>query len=276
MTATEDYLAWTTGITAGAFTIPFLVFFAPVAGYYSGKAVHKKTLVKTVKEKMREQGGLREVLKKWNDETFSHMGFQAWLEVPRVKGELHKEIGASTVEIEAAGAKKMDEKKRKKIEKKAGQRFRIVIVPIEEAQSHGMESMVYAGGSVATESETGSVMGGNERGMGGGNERSMVVSEMAAGSSNSQPGGLPPAYWDANAVEAFNDVGGNAQAQAGLEQYQGGQQQQQQHQQVIHDEEGVSPIVREQQQQQKTPAEIRGAPLEHEIRYTRLGGYTNT
>ena len=125
MTGMEDYLAWTTGITAGTLTSPFLLVLAPVVGYYSGKAVHKKTLVKTVKEKLGEEGGLRGVLRKWNEQTFAQMGFQAWLELPRESGELNKSIGASTVELEAGdaaaagGGKKMDPKKRKKVEKKA-------------------------------------------------------------------------------------------------------------------------------------------------------------
>ena len=196
------------------------------------------------------------MLRKWNDTTFREMGFQAWLELPRESGELVPHGGPETVELDAdAGldnegrARGMDEKKRKKIEKKAAKRFRIILVPLDEVEDRSVPS--YGG------SESG---GGSVRGGGGLSE--MGDDSVGGGGMGGGGGGhretLPPAYWDANAIEAFSDAERNAQ-------YQSQQQQQ------IHPE-GASPIPQQQQQQQSQ----REPPLESEIRYSRVGGYTNT
>jgi hypothetical protein len=126
MSVTDDFLAWTTGITAGTLTAPFLLVLGPVVGYYSGRTVHRKTLVKTVKEKLLQEGDLRSILRRWNEQTFMQKGFQAWLELPRDPGELHKEyLADETLE----GKKPRDQKK---VAKKAARRFRIIIVPNDD------------------------------------------------------------------------------------------------------------------------------------------------
>ena len=42
--------------------------------YRQGKAVHKKTVVKEVKEKLAQDGDLRNVLRRWNESSFREKG----------------------------------------------------------------------------------------------------------------------------------------------------------------------------------------------------------
>ena len=127
ISATEDFLAWTTGITTGTLTSPFLLVFSPWIGYISGRAVHRKTIQKTVKEKLQHEGDLRSIVRRWNEETFAPKGFQAWLELPLDPGELHKEYHIDE-RFENKGLKYQ-----KKAAKKAAKRFRILIIPSDDA-----------------------------------------------------------------------------------------------------------------------------------------------
>lgn len=127
LTPSEDALAWATGITTGTVTTSVLLVLGPVVGYYTGRLVHRKAVVKSVKNKLGEEGDLRYVLRKWNDGVFERKGFQAWLELPLDPGQLHKEyLIDETIESPKA---------QKKAAKKAARRFRIIIVPSGEAFS---------------------------------------------------------------------------------------------------------------------------------------------
>lgn len=121
LTLSEDFLSWASGITAGTITSPFLFVLGPVAGYYTGRLVHRKTVVKTVKERLGQEGDIRSVLRRWNKDTFEEKGFQAWLELPLDPKQLNKD----EVMVDAPG----DAKAKKKAAKKAARRFRIIIVP---------------------------------------------------------------------------------------------------------------------------------------------------
>lgn len=83
--------------------------------------MYKKTVVKTVKERLGQEGDLRSVLRRWNEEVFDGKGFEAWLELPLDGGELHKENLVDEM-IE-------NPKAQKKAAKKAAKRFRIIIIP---------------------------------------------------------------------------------------------------------------------------------------------------
>ncbi|KAG9233842.1 hypothetical protein BJ875DRAFT_463137 [Amylocarpus encephaloides] len=87
LTAKEDFAAWTTGITTGTLSSPFLLVFAPMVGIWAGKKVHRKTLQSNVEEKLTGDGDLRSILRNWNEHEFSKNGFQAWLEVPSTTGK---------------------------------------------------------------------------------------------------------------------------------------------------------------------------------------------
>jgi hypothetical protein len=115
----EDYAAWSTGIVTGTLSSPLILVFAPVAGYYAGKSVHKKVVVSKVKERLLQDGDMRSVLRRWNERTFAQKGFQAWLELP---------IEGDPVPIEP-GKKEKKTKYEKKAEKKESRRFKIVIIP---------------------------------------------------------------------------------------------------------------------------------------------------
>ena len=49
LTKTEDMKAWITGVGTGAASSAFLLVFGPPIGYYIGKSIHKKTVVKKVR-----------------------------------------------------------------------------------------------------------------------------------------------------------------------------------------------------------------------------------
>jgi hypothetical protein len=55
---------------------------APQIGCYTGKAVHKKTAVRKVKEKLAQDGDLRNVLRRWNEGSFREKGIQVLMEAP--------------------------------------------------------------------------------------------------------------------------------------------------------------------------------------------------
>ncbi|CAG8979275.1 hypothetical protein HYALB_00013442 [Hymenoscyphus albidus] len=82
LTLKEDWGAWTTGITTGTLSSPFLLVFAPSAGIWAGKKVHRKAVERSVTEKLSGEGELRTILRNWNTNNFLNKGFQAWLELP--------------------------------------------------------------------------------------------------------------------------------------------------------------------------------------------------
>jgi hypothetical protein len=118
LTATEDAAAWSAGASVGAVSSAFLLVFGPPIGYYTGKAIHKKTVVKKVKERMLENGDLRATLNKWNQRNFKWRGFQVWLECP-----------TDYVETTPGAPRYLA-----KAEKKEAQRFRLVVIPNSEIQ----------------------------------------------------------------------------------------------------------------------------------------------
>lgn len=86
-------------------------------------------MVKSVKEKLLQEGDLRSILRRWNEETFAQKGFQAWLDLPRDPGELHKEYQIDeTLEHKTPRVQK-------KAAKKAARRFRIIITPNDDLMS---------------------------------------------------------------------------------------------------------------------------------------------
>jgi len=126
---TEDFAAWTMGVTTGTLTSAFLVIGGPVVGYYAGRAVHRKTVVKTVKERLDRDGDIRSVLRRWNDQKFTGRGFQVWLELPVDGGEI-------------VVPQEKKPKSVRKAEKKTAKRFRIVIIPNNETVD---QTPTYAG-----------------------------------------------------------------------------------------------------------------------------------
>lgn len=116
LSATEDAAAWSAGASVGAVSSAFLLVFGPPIGYYTGKAIHKKTVVKKAKERMLEGGNLRAVLNKWNQRDFKWRGFQVWLEFPT--DYVQTTPGAPRYQAKA--------------EKKEAQKFRLVVIPNSE------------------------------------------------------------------------------------------------------------------------------------------------
>lgn len=116
LSATEDAAAWSAGASVGAVSSAFLLVFGPPIGYYTGKAIHKKTVVKKVKERMLENGSISAILNKWNQRNFKWRGFQVWLECPT--DHIETTPGAPRHQAKA--------------EKKEAQRFRLVVIPNSE------------------------------------------------------------------------------------------------------------------------------------------------
>lgn len=108
ITFKEDYLAWTTGISAGTLSSPLTLIFAPWVGYYAGRALHRKTIEKKVQKELVGQGDIRTILQKWNGAAWADKGFSAWLQLPDDPKE-----------------ERPDGTKSKK------RRFRILLVPID-------------------------------------------------------------------------------------------------------------------------------------------------
>lgn len=121
LTFTEDAAAWTTGITTGTLSSPILLVFAPMAGYYAGKSVHKKTVVKKVRDKLAVEGPLRNTLKQWNEGVFAERGVQLWLEPPNTgTAEVIIDVPANATPAMIA-----------KAAKKQAKRFRFVCFPFD-------------------------------------------------------------------------------------------------------------------------------------------------
>jgi hypothetical protein len=121
LTFSEDVKAWGAGVGTGVGSSAFLLVFGPVVGYYTGKSVHKKTVIKKVKEKLSQPGELRNVFRQWNDGVFKERGLQAWLEPPTENmAEILVEVppGASQKDVE-------------QIAKRQARRFRVVIMPYD-------------------------------------------------------------------------------------------------------------------------------------------------
>jgi hypothetical protein len=87
-------------------------------GYYTGKAVHKKTVVKKVKEKLAQDGDLRNVLRRWNEGSFREKGIQVWMEAPSEQAVVDMQPGMSGYDVEREA-------------KKLARRFRIVVQPFD-------------------------------------------------------------------------------------------------------------------------------------------------
>ncbi|QSZ31531.1 hypothetical protein DSL72_001098 [Monilinia vaccinii-corymbosi] len=122
LTMQEDWAAWTAGISTGVLSTGLLVFGGPVAGYYTGRSVHRKKVLDKVKEGLMHEGKIRATLYEWNQKSFQPKGFKAWLELPSMKGEVNGE------EADSLTTRYMD-KKEKKAWEKTQSRFRILIIP---------------------------------------------------------------------------------------------------------------------------------------------------
>jgi hypothetical protein len=118
LTFREDAAAWATGVGTGAASSAFLLVFGPAVGYYTGKAVHKKTVIKKVKEKLAQDGELRNVLRSWNEGSFLERGVQVWLEAPSEEAAVDVQPGMSRKDVE-------------KEAKRLARRFRIVVQPYD-------------------------------------------------------------------------------------------------------------------------------------------------
>lgn len=123
----KDLAAWTTGVATGTLSSPLILVFGPVAGYYAGRTVHRKNVVKIVKERLDREGEMRAVLRRWNGEVLVERGVQVWLELPVDGAEL-------VMPMEKRTAGKGDKKAAKEYEKtakKIAKRFRIVVMAVE-------------------------------------------------------------------------------------------------------------------------------------------------
>ncbi|KAG9241757.1 hypothetical protein BJ878DRAFT_427417 [Calycina marina] len=127
LTVAEDWGAWTTGLTTGTISSAFILFGGPVAGYYAGRAVHRKTQVKVVKERLERNGDIRSVLRRHNEQLAQSRGFQAWLELPIDGGEA---MNPQDKEQQKEGKTAKTIKSEKKVQQKIARRFKIVIVPV--------------------------------------------------------------------------------------------------------------------------------------------------
>ncbi|KAH6682725.1 hypothetical protein B0J14DRAFT_429419, partial [Halenospora varia] len=82
LTFKEDYAAWTAGVTTGTLSLPLLLPFGPMVGYWTGRKVHRQTVASKVQEKLVGEGDIRSILQTYNSMHFHEKGFQAWLELP--------------------------------------------------------------------------------------------------------------------------------------------------------------------------------------------------
>lgn len=131
LTFGSDWAAWSTGVAVGTVSSCGLLVFGPVAGYYAARPLHRKAVVNNVKKELMHDGQVRMVLRRWNEQTFAQKGFQAWLELPRLSGELKTDPAATE-------DKKMEDKnykKLKKLQKIEARRFRIIIIPDSSTDS---------------------------------------------------------------------------------------------------------------------------------------------
>ncbi|KAH8759683.1 hypothetical protein F5882DRAFT_384469 [Hyaloscypha sp. PMI_1271] len=118
LTFREDAAAWATGVGTGAASSAFLLVFGPAVGYYTGKAVHKRTVIQKVKEKLAQDGELRNALRSWNEGSFLERGIQVWLEAPSEEAAVDVQLGMSRKDVE-------------KEAKRLARRFRIVVQPCD-------------------------------------------------------------------------------------------------------------------------------------------------
>ena len=115
--------------------------FAPVVGYYTGRSIHRKTVVKKVKEKLANQeGDLLSVLKVWNEGLFRERGMEVWLETPTDEGNILVDIPFGT-----------DPRDIGKLAKKQARRFRIVVMPVPVGNRASVVSDVSAVSPVGEE-----------------------------------------------------------------------------------------------------------------------------
>ncbi len=84
--------------------------------------MHKKTVVKKVKEKLAQDGELRNVFKRWNEGAFRERGLQVWLEAPTEEVVLNVHPGMSQDDIHREA-------------KKLARRFRIVVSPFDPSNA---------------------------------------------------------------------------------------------------------------------------------------------
>ncbi|KAE9375779.1 hypothetical protein N431DRAFT_310693, partial [Stipitochalara longipes BDJ] len=116
----EDAAAWATGVGTGAASSAFLLVFGPAVGYYTGKSVHKKAVIKKVREQLAQDGELRNVFRKWNESAFRERGIQVWLEAPNDE---------SAVDIN------LDMSRREKEAKKLARSFKIIVQPDDPSRA---------------------------------------------------------------------------------------------------------------------------------------------
>lgn len=141
LTRIEDIAAWTTGVATGAGAFALLFLLGPVIGYYTGKSIHKKTVVTKVKEKLAEESSLRFVFRHWNDGIFGERGVQAMLCPPTESGEV--------VFDEWPGASPKDLQKEAR---RLARKFRIVLMPFD-ARIHSLGTLSLLESPVSPQSE---------------------------------------------------------------------------------------------------------------------------
>lgn len=209
ITASEDAAAWAMGTSVGLISSPLLLVFAPMVGYAAGKSVHKKTVVKIVKEKLAEDGQLRSVLRRWNDGAFKDRGCRAWLEPPTESRNVIMDMPVNATP-----------KAVRKEEKKNAKRFRIVIMPCDPrdlpVSSTGWSPLTQSSNGWSSNDQSpvtpsdanGNNMYGRLRGrngpheMPGGGIHSEIV-ELEAGFAELDGGPLPPDSQVSSQVGSF-------------------------------------------------------------------------
>lgn len=95
----DDKVAWGAGIATGTAGSALLLLLGPVAGYYTGKAVHKRTVVEKVKERLLEDGQMSKVLRKWNGGAWAQKGFHTWIELPDQASSVRSDVDAKRFRI---------------------------------------------------------------------------------------------------------------------------------------------------------------------------------
>jgi len=141
LTRTEDMAAWTTGVATGTGAFALLFILGPVIGYYTGKSIHKKTVVTKVKEKLAEEGSLRSVFRQWNDGVFGERGVQAMLCPPTESGEVVFDgwPGATPKDLERES-------------RRLARKFRIVLMPFD-ARIHSLGTSSLQESAVSPQSD---------------------------------------------------------------------------------------------------------------------------
>ncbi|KAL2072038.1 hypothetical protein VTL71DRAFT_11381 [Oculimacula yallundae] len=123
LTAKEDALAWSTGVTTGTLLSPLII--GPLIGYFAGKSLHSRAVKKVVKDKLaQDKGDLRSVLRLWNLGVFAERGLQATLEAPTSTDDVSVDMGPSATQKDI-----------EREAKRVARRFRIVISPYDANSS---------------------------------------------------------------------------------------------------------------------------------------------